>query len=585
MTFAAAAALKTVSPITLLEIDTQDTQSLFAYYEPGIAYIDLKSSGVAPYDFWGSDDYNTSTVSVSTLTVTPTSGGSEETYTEVSSLANLRTQNKGWYFNATAQELYIHFDNYDPWWTFDTIEIGYSSGYSDCGYHSGTTYYPPAIAGSIKISERTDNEFYGLQRYTPIDVDLYNDGSLDNLPKQDLYGKVAKILLGFEDLDNGYDDFEVIKTGYIENIPTIAMDKVTITINDARKFLSKSLPENRVTQSTYANLSDDDQNRVIPLAFGSVRGCEPICLNTDEAAPASYTMLIADTDKWDLNSTTPVCYVNGTSVTVSAWDETAGTFTLATADYDPEEDDVYCDLTGYDDGGVIQSGPDIIKELLVEFADIAYISDNFDTTQWATASAAAYDIGLFVDDAKSIGDICAEVAQSCRGLFKQTRAGKWTFLFENDSAAAVDTVYQRDILNRSEAKYDADKYISSGTCKYSAHWFSDKFRRVSDDSYEADAYATYKQYKSKEFETIIGNSTDAADYLDAQLSKNSTIYPVFEITTSLQFIAVNLLDNVNVEINRLYDDWYGTIKCQVIGIGIQPSKGLIDFDLRYIEDA
>lgn len=584
MTFAEAAAEKTVSPIIVLEIADESALSLFGYYEAGIAVVGLQWTGT-DLSFLSAGGYNTSERDIASVVVTQTSGGAEDTYTEVTSIANLRSQNKSWYFDSATQNLYIHFDSFLPWWYFYSVELGLSSGYSDKGYNSGLTYYPPYIESEIKLSEKVDSDFYGIDKYVPIDIDLLNDGSLDGLAQSDLYGKQAIIYLGFEGLDNGFDDFEKIKVGIIESIPTVRKDTVTITLNDPRKFLSRKVPINRVTKTDYANLSDDDDNRPKPLPFGDIRGAEPICLNSEEGSPASYTFLLGDTEDYSLDSTQPTVYVNGASTAITAYTPASGTFTMAPANYDPESDDIWVNFKGIYDGELIEKGTDIIELLLSQFLNIEYISDNYDQAQWATATSAVYEVCYYIDEEISVADVCQEIAQSCRGFFKQTRAGLWTFLFEDNSAAVSDTIYKEDILNDVTAEYDTSRYISSGVVKYSPHWASGKFLRIVEDDYESAAYQKYKRYRSREWETIISNETDAVDFGDKLVSKYDEIVPEFKVRTSLQFIALNLFDTVNVEIERINTTWYGTVKCVILGIDIWPAKGLMEFRLRYIEDA
>jgi len=343
---------------------------------------------------------------------------------------------------------------------------------------------------------------------------------------------------------------------------------------------------NNATQAVYTDLSDEDQNSPIPLAWGTIRGALPICTNSQDT-PVNWSFLLADTTTDDLESTTPTVYVNGASVAVVAYDAAAGTFTVAFANYDPAADDIRVDHIGFDDGGVIENGLDVIKYILTEYFDITYSSDTYDTTQWTTATASAYDVGLFVGERKPARVIIEDIAKSMRGLFTETRAGKWTFLFQDDSAAVVDTIGKDDIITEPGrppvAVYDSTTYLSSALVNYSPDWVTGHNYTTANTTYEAAAYAKYKRYAEKVFDTILSVSADATAYIEAQMVLFKDIVPVFKFKTSLQFIDIVRFDNINVTLDRPNTGWYGSIKAQVIGIKIMPDRGQMVFTVRFIE--
>jgi hypothetical protein len=480
-------------------------------------------------------------------------------------------------------------DSFDPWYCFRTIELGVINGFSNIVFQ-GTSYFPPALkAEDLDIAFRKDSDFFGMNEFEPVTFTLHNDGSLDNLARQNLYGKSSRLKLGFPDLDNGIDDFETLLTGKIENIPAVAFDGVKIRVGDLRKFLSRAIPINTLNKTDYPDLNEDNVERPKPLAFGNIRGAELICLNEEETpVPTHYDFILADTETWELKNETPTVKVEGSTVTVTNFSAASGTFQLSSGLYEAG-DTVTADLKGFIDSGgdFLNNATDIIKALLAQFADISYISDNYDLSGWSQAYNSAYNMAIFIDETRSITEVINDLAYSCLGFFTPKRDGKYTFLYNDLDAAAVATIYQEEILNPDDiqAEYDEQEFLTSAVCKYSEELESGNWRRARNTDYEEDVYETYVVYREREFETKIDNATDAAAYAEERMVLSQSIRPVFTVVTGLQHVQRKILDNVNVELNRLYDSWYGTVKCQIIGMRIKPAVGQIEFSLKYIEDA
>jgi hypothetical protein len=693
MTYAQAIALQKIDPITILEIDTSQNESLFVYEEPGIAKLTLISTTIPDFDFWDSSDDYYSTTKVNVSSVQAYDGTDWLSYSKTTSLTNCRIQNKSFYYNITTQTIYIHFDDFDPWYLFETITLGIASGWSNKAFHDGNIYYDPRLVSrGISISRNKNADFYGVTRYDPMTFTLINEGDLDEFITTDVYGKSGRVKVvmnnpeeyeadtgaGTEDLSTGHDwtdytatftvdgttitldsettnvattvtaintalttagitsveayastDYVGIKstdtgedvtftlaagttdalstlgltagtytgtidyptetlfTGRVENVPRISHTEMDITLADLRKFLSKNIPNKYYDQTTYTNLNDDDVGKVVPFAFGNIRGAELVCINLDESSPTNYTFKLADTSTWNLKSgQTVITYVDAASTANLNFSNTAGTIQIAATNVEPENQVVTADFVGYvdDSNDEIINGLDVIKNLITEYAGVEYTSDNYDTTEWASATLDAYDISLFIDERMSIIDVINKISTSLLGLFYITDDGKYSFKYTDYDIDSVKTISKEELLDFVEAIYDSEEYLTSVIVKYSPHQESGRHRRVIEDSLEESIYETYKVYRSKEFETIIDNATDAADYATRRQTFSKQIRPEFEIELGYHHSDLELLDNITIEMDRVYTDWYGLIKCHIIGIEKDLNDYKVILKLKYIED-
>lgn len=573
-------------PIVLFEISEDQLQELFSYAEPGIPMISLTAKDGVPDDlpFWNqADSYNQFNKQLSEVQVYD--GSSWTTYTEVSSMASLRTQNESWYFDFEEQNLYMHFDSFNPWWTFESVRIGLTAGFSDNGYHSGTAYYPPALKSrNITISYSKDPLFYGKSDFTSLSVHLLNDGSLDNVADSNWYGKVAKIKLGFSEV--AYADFKTLFSGKVEFIPEIKPDTVRVDLADQRKLLNRTIPVNRYSQTTHTDLSDDNANKPIPLLFGSVRKIPCVCLNEEESgSPANYTFQICDPLSYGGISSIDAVYVEGTEVTPGSTNLTACTFVLSSAQVGDNFDAVTADATGYEDGSsvVIDNGLYVMRELLRLYDEKEYIAANFNTTNWTSEESSAADIGLLISDEETLGEVLGRISHSMFGMFYVQMDGKFNFVSTDSSRAVTKSIDESDILNEPYPKYNPSDLVAVATVKYSPDG-EGNYRRIVDDSEEDNIYNKFRQRPGATFETLLAGKTDAETWGGKIVDIAKDIPRLFPVDVSMKHIDIEWLDNVNAEINQVRKTWFWNIKTEVIGYDLHLGDMRISLLLRYIED-
>ena len=578
------------NPIWLLEVDADQLQTSFNNHSPGVWYIQLTSFISAPLfgAFWGSQIYNKLIYQVSSVAVT----GFDEVvtdYTKRNSISDVQSNAESFYYDQGTTKLYVSFTDYDPWWTFNDVKLFNTIGYSNTGYHNGTVYYQPSIISISPLRRQRDPNFYGIGRSNPVTISLANDEdnkNIDNILDKQYYAKNSRVKLGFVKSDGSYlpfTDFETLYAGKVENIPTVNYDEVEIRLNNNKAFLTRKIPLRVLGDTEYSDISDNKKNKPKPLAFGTIRGAEAICLDK-ESTDTDHEFIIADCSIWSLNDTGPAVYVDGVLSTYHGYTNTGGTFKIDDTNWNNKR--VTVDFDGYQDtdGNLIENSLDIIKEILVNYGDIDSSTDYFDANQWAAQRADAYSIGLYLDSKKQIRDVIQDIAKSNQGMFFESRDGLYTFDKSVFSDTVEEDITKHNIINEPEAQYDEGDWRSSITCLYNRDYSEEEFRREIADSEEASIYQTYGTYQDEEIETYLTKSTEAKEFSENQMDFSRTIRPTFDVELPLKFLETELYDNINIEIDRPTNAWMGNIKTEIIGEQINPNDNTLRYNIRYIED-
>jgi hypothetical protein len=473
----------------LLEVDHAQTQSIFTHSEAGIPYMDLVQ--LAPKffgfgDFWGESNYNKVKLRLGSVAVTETNG-SYHMYTEASSLADLRAQNRSWYY--TDYTIYLHINNWQPWWLQQSIELGVVQGYSNIGYHSETAYFDPRlVTDGLIVGRKKDPLFVGLMRYEEKSFSLLNgDGALDQLASEDHYGNACRLKLEEE---SGFID---LYSGRVYAVPRVQAAEAQIAVQDKRKFLSRKIPVNRFNKTNYPNLEDKNVGKRIPLAWGR---CRYISLTPI----ASYQFKICDPLDYGGIKAVDAVYVDETAVTPASIDLVNCTLTLNSADAEAYSEKVTADVQGYKDGAgiLIENGLYVIRELLRLYANTEYTSSNYDTNEWDSYESSAPEIAFFVEDA-DLNEVLEKIAYSMFGIFYVKGDGRYSFKKTDESRAVVATIPWQKIINEVEAEYDEESFLTSVDVHYDPNWAADEFKIYADSSREGTIFQKYKRYRNKEF--------------------------------------------------------------------------------------
>jgi hypothetical protein len=541
--------------ITLFELDIGRLQDFWVNYRAGLWYLEFNKA-------------YTSIIVVDQALITDISEitfervGSVQSdgvnLTEVTSLATLDSTEQSFYFDNTNDHLYLHLTNHDEP-SMHRLIMGDVYGYTTQPGIWNEVFYEGRLRSVPNITTTRDPIFFGIMRFQGGMVTLENtDGALDDFAeKNDVFGQEGRILVGFDDM--GYSDFEKVFTGYVEDI-NITQESMQLSLVDKRKRMSRQIPYNLFTSTDYTNLNSTNEGKPIPLIWGVVKNVPAICLNEDEAAPSEYTFKLCDTEQHSI-STLSTVYVTTSetvkqSVSFSGTDKQAATFILSSGAY-TAGNIVTVDMTGYDDsvrrdgtGSPIETGLEVIKDILNNYLSYPYNANIFDTTEWTTAEADVRDIGMVIDNPTAIYTIIEQISNSLYGQFIVKDNGLFTFRRYNPSATYSQAIGKEEILNRTGITYSPKELVTSINVGHSKDWANNTYQYIQDTDDESSIYSKYRVYRSKTFDSLLTDSTDAQLLADDIMEQSGIIRKTFPIVTKLQSALRETFDWIYTDLTR-----------------------------------
>jgi hypothetical protein len=515
-------------------------------------------------------------------------------YTQVFSLADLRLQNEGFYFDKANQKVYFHFNNWEQ--PLDKkISVGQVEGYCDKvdqvradGCYYNDIYYAPRVLSLPSFSKKKDSNFFGVIQYQGGTIVIDNtdsDDNFDDVNDFDIFGQPIRVFFGFEGFE--YNEYKQLIQGYIEDYD-IDESKFKINFQDYRKQLSREIPIRQFSQTDYPYLADDLVNTYKPLAWGYVRGRAAICLNQYEAEP--FQFMFVDTTDHDATELIMV-YVNGIEKTPSNVDLTAGTFELSDVQVDDNFDDVTCDFIGFDvsDSGQYANGFDVIVDIIEIYDNIPFLTSNYNDADWFIARAAGRDVGLYVIEPTQIIELIGKITDACDGIFFFQGDGKRTARVYSASRAITKTIQSDEWLKGSFIKkHPSTEYLTSVIIKYNENESNDndntKYKQILNNTYEDEVFNIYKKYQQKTFPTILAWEVDAVAKAENIMSFSKIIPEIVTRKTASQNIDLEIMDFVVAEHNRQSDTTKDWKVYEILGIRPDPLKAEVTLTMKEIRD-
>jgi len=572
---------ETSQKITLVEIDLPQTQAFWLPAEAGIWKFNLVDAGnnltfnfqngcftQGSFENSGVEDLGLNAI----LRDVGSFKASGINYTATTTWTNLRSTNRSYLFDISTAILYVHFDSRDPPSCFSPIIIGVVRGFSTKERYFSDSLYEGRIKSVPSISIQRDPLYFGLIIFGGGSISLYNqDGRFDDWKDEYVYGQPVRIKFGGDGLE--LSDYYTLFTGYVEDF-RIDSDEVNIDVIDDRKRFSRSLPVNVFDTTNYPNIKTSNANKSIPIAYGTVTNAPIMCID-EGATQATYNFVICDVSSHSsgIKAINQIYIDKGDGpIAASAASEslTAATFVLtagsATTQYEPG-DDITADIEGYTSGGaIISNGLHIMTDIMGVYVDRPYNTDVYNTTEWASAQAAAYDCCQWIDSKKTIIDIIEELSISNFGNFIVQSDGKYTFRMTDEDRATAKTIVKTVQLAQPAADFKSEEFLTSAIIKYNKNQAEDEYIEYPDTSRQTEVFNKYSTYREREFETNITNATDAAALAVDILDLTDTIVAIFTAKTKTQNIDIQLLDNIILQVDRMQSEWFGNRKCEVIGI-------------------
>lgn len=591
MTFTEFKNLPISSKIVLVEFDVPAMPELdiFLNYEAGIWMTAITPGNVTVTGSDAQVGYYTNTNATVYYDITGLIVDIVNVYTKVYSLAELRLQNKGFWYDKTGSvtggvpAILIHFDNWETP-LGKLIQLKQVYGFCDKidsvnGAYFNNTYYEPRIESVPTISKSKDPLFYGVVRFEGGSVTLNNaDGFFDNFKDLNLYRQIARIKLGFDTLD--YDDFETIFTGFVESY-SWDFEKFTVKIQDKRKTLTGKIPENVFTAAEYPNIATDNINKPKPIGFGNIRKAALTCLNEEASpTPAQYEYYLSDPTYADIYSLSAV-YVDNVAISSANYDlfATTGILKIDAASVT----DHITDVTASFCPRAIYNGHEVVKTILYNYADVNFNTTTYYVAEWNQAQMNARDIEIYIDEPTDILEIVNKCMDASDAIFLIKDDGRFSSRLYDDDRAAAETIENFDWIGNPSIDLDESQFLSEVTVNYNPEYSSGKKKTYINTAYKSEVIARYAGEQSKEYDTIIETLSDATAKSESIMFFSKEIKEIVKRQTILQHFGLEVMDFVKSLPKIRYGDETINQLWEVLGRSINLTSGKVDLTLRFVK--
>jgi len=528
--------------------------------------------------------------------------------------------------------LYVHFPDSKTPYHYSSGEIiiqaftGYYTSTGDKELDAFGGLYDPRLQTFPLYRSQLDDFTKGKQALAGGTVVLDNsDGELNNfsfgrdpdtleevLPKIGWYGRIRQAIIN-ESATPTDTDFKIITQGYTskitENVTQGAGRGVSIELKDIRGSLDKDIPIYEVDPTDWTEMSSKDIEKppLIPIAYGTLNRVPCFCLNETRTSGA-FKFLICDSTENTITSidkvyiedrettlTPTISYLTQTNGRKVAYFEIASSaFIVCTDPTAPSFDyqgytAVSIDMTGYS----IDNALDVTKDLILQTYGETYDADFYDTTAWASMTAKAPDIGLYIDKITPLNTVIQDIQKS----FPLT-----SFIVNTDQKYTwVDYLWDDDLI-KFEIKPDglpigyipspqvnADEIGAKIQIDYSKRYSINEYiSLINEDNLQTafDKYNTDRTFPP-DFNTLLSSETDAEDMIDRL--KTVYFYPqtYFYVTIPMAYKSMGIYaydlragDFVKFLANSATKNIYGYLGCIIQEIKQNITSMTLDITLN-----
>jgi len=211
-------------------------------------------------------------------------------YSEVSSIISVENSASTFYCDYYNRKLYIHTsDGTEPdnFYLEASFLLYFSSYQTKTGtiIYNGNYYFPYLDLENIPdISSEIKRLYEGNISLSSGNLVVRNarqgDGTFFFDRKFEKYiWRNRKVRLKAGKKDFNYTNFQTIYTGLIEDV--VCEDRqISFSLVDIREGIWRNLPINKLWQSNYPDLPDEEQGVPIPVLFGSIQNAPMVCIDS-----------------------------------------------------------------------------------------------------------------------------------------------------------------------------------------------------------------------------------------------------------------------------------------------------------------
>ncbi len=491
-------------------------------------------------------------------------------YSEADSLADCLLMEMTFFWDATAQRVYVHIEH-DMDFSGHVFQYGKILGFSrERAIYIDDIFYSPVIESVPSLAQTQDLEAYDSLAFISGSVKLRNhSGELDFVLDAPCFGydcTIARI----EDIP-GVDDYERSDITYFASLyvedQSASLSSVDFNLQDRRKAQNIKIPSETYTAEAFPDIEESLVGTFIPLMYGPVRAANATCVNSlVETGDVVYSVaqelssvgtvqvhiVIDEVDEW-------------VDVTPTSSDLAHGTFTLSDAD-GRDSDGVPYECKVLNPIGVAcPHASDIIKALNLKYLGIQYLESEYDTAEWEAAEAELCEVGIMFTDQVELYEAIRLIQGGANVGFRYEfkPSGQRTIRIEDLARTASFRICVEDIANLEEMDISTDSTLIAASVKlnYAVEYIQNESLSVIDTSRKEAVQLACRQSPQLEFDSFV--QTEALARLRA-----STLAQKYGTARGFLSLAVRGSEFLGL---RIYD----------VGI-IETSPGGYDADLNVL---
>ena len=472
-------------------------------------------------------------------------------YTAVNSYEACYDLERSWFISDTS--VYVHLDH-DLVLEGVSIQYGLGRGFTDGGIvYIDDVEYLPLITQAPMIERSEDIVGYSKLRLISGSLELSNlSGIVDELKNENIIGNDAILshLPNSAVIDGVAQraDVQDLARYFVES-SSLGNSSVKLELQDLRA-MDKQVPTRFFDTVTYPDLSDSDEGKVVPLAYGAFRDLQATPVTSKETdttfatfRACEYLISISEVrvkvrDTWETRIP-------------SSTDNDRGSFTIPNARESTDKAPYECHIDGY--GIPVNNAPDIMVDIYNRFLGQAFTSTFYDTTAWTVNKAGIPTCSMVIKEQTTILDIIPIIQNGVYPSFRFdiTPQGMKT-IARDDRERSIDWfVDSVEILNIDELEVvdNADNLYGVVIVDYDKSQTTNNPRRITVDTYAQSVVEKYqREDTSTPIESLLTNEIDAQNMANAKaIEFSDPVRTISPVLMGERFIELELYDIVQID--------------------------------------
>lgn len=495
------------------------------------------------------------------------------------------------FFYTVDEILYLHFDHDANKWT-DMYEYGDQISINDTkDIYIENVYCASKLKSVPSIAQQQDIINYDKLALKKGEAIIDNvEGIFYDFIDRKLYGNDAHLY--YLDTTDGVFDYNrneliALATFIVEDYD-ISLQKITVKLLDKRAGQDIDIPIEYYNLDDYPDIDEKYIGKVIPLAYGTIRSSEAICINglavgdDPEFSQASIltelgTVQVKIDEEWV------------TKIPTST-DLTTGIFVLDIADGRNAQGVPYdCRVLG--STGIINTyASDCIIDINYKYLNIQYQDSMYDREEWETEKESLSAIGILYNKKIKLFEAIRQIQAGCNVGFRyEIKAdGRRTIRIDDNGRESIFHITKEDIQNIDELPVQSRRDLLASVVKvnYSHDYYEDSDYYIENEDNVDYVLENYRQIRKLfEINSALTAEADAETRAEWHVDRYRDVPKIAEIELrGKQFYNLRIYDIIIVELSpstidsataQIIDgrEYYGTWKMKVLSI--DPKFGYI----------